>query len=361
MTRGKTIVCDVGTGFVKLGFAGELTPAIIVPSVIGIVGHASPKSSEIAFGDDALKISESREIDLHYPIDAYDGFHDWSALAALLGYSFAKIDITDFSAHKIFFAKPQGMKRTDMITLYDVALMHFGFQAVGMRSSDSLVLFTQGLQSGIVVDLGESIFKVVPVHNGQAHYNMGSSMTVGGRYMSLHFMEMLKPTGHSELESADLMTDCSKTQPEQCHHLTDKFWMLLDKKGVKTGELVLRPELRGSRELGLAELVFETIQRAEQCFGINLCEKIVLSGGMSLLPGICAGLQSDLNSRFGTDLRNDMMESNQSLGFKVYASECRGVIAFEGAALLADLVSQEPNFWITKDEFLAKNKKKNVA
>lgn len=354
MTQPATIVCDIGTGLIKLGFAGDLTPAIVVPSVVGIVKQkVSATPPLVVFGKDALAINENIEIDFYYPIDAYDGFYDWEAMVSLLQYSFAMLQIKDFSGHKIFFTRPRGMSRKDLATLYELALILFGFQGVGARTSDSLVLSSHGLESGIVIDLGESFFKVVPVHHGQALYNEGSTMEISGRCISRYYMKMLHDTGHPEFESRSITADPSSKAAQRkgnCHHLTDTFWTLLAERGIEPSEYILRPELSGSREDGLADTVVKTVQTMEFRYSVNLCDSIVLSGGMSLLPGVCEGLQSELNSRIATGLGNGMA---QNLAFKVHAAESRGCLPFEGASLFADLVCEEPPFWLTKDEFLA--------
>jgi len=89
----KIIVCDNGTGFVKVGYAGDNFPTHIFPSMVGrpIIRAASRiddvEVKDLMVGDEASKLRSMLEV--KYPMengmvrsweeyDAFVGLHLWS-------------------------------------------------------------------------------------------------------------------------------------------------------------------------------------------------------------------------------------------------------------------------------------------
>lgn len=99
------IVCDNGTGFVKVGYAGQNFPAAIFPSMIGRpVLRAEEALSEavdlkdIMCGDEAAKARQY--LDIKYPVE--NGIvRNWDDMEHLWNYTFYdKLSITP-KDHKI--------------------------------------------------------------------------------------------------------------------------------------------------------------------------------------------------------------------------------------------------------------------
>lgn len=172
---GRTIICDIGAASIKLGYAGSLVPEFVIPSVVGI-----DFSSKFRwFGHDAINTYQRGEkITLQYLIDEKGNPSDWVLFEGLLKYSFDQLVGVDCTKHKIVVVVR--MKR-DNLALCNLLFDRFKFQAIRMYEQSALTLFTQGLETGMVVDLGESEFRIVSVSKGQVVPRLTTTMPMSGR------------------------------------------------------------------------------------------------------------------------------------------------------------------------------------
>merc|ERR1712227_994301 len=115
------IVCDNGTGFVKVGYAGANFPAHIFPSMVGrpILRFEEKidnvELKDVMVGDKAAALRSF--LDIKYPLD--NGIvRNWD----------------------------------DMLHLYDYTFEKYGFKSVYISIQAVLVLYAQGLLTGVVVD-----------------------------------------------------------------------------------------------------------------------------------------------------------------------------------------------------------------
>ena len=90
------VVCDNGTGFVKVGYAGQNFPTAIFPSLVGYPilraeedissnNSSSVVLKDIMCGDAAAAVRNS--LDVHYPVD--NGIvKNWEEMEHLWNYTF---------------------------------------------------------------------------------------------------------------------------------------------------------------------------------------------------------------------------------------------------------------------------------
>ena len=99
------IVCDNGTGYLKLGYAGDTFPRYAVPSIVGRpmlrsnqqIGDQELK--EVMFGDEAAPLRAL--LDIKYPITE-GKITNWEDFSALWDYSFkTRMGMKDLSNKKI--------------------------------------------------------------------------------------------------------------------------------------------------------------------------------------------------------------------------------------------------------------------
>jgi actin-related protein len=72
---------------------------------------------------------------------------------------------------------------------------------------------------------------------------------------------------------------------------------------------------------------------------------------MSLLPGIRERLEKELNQRYTREVLKGDETRSRSWKLEVHAPSSREYLVFEGAALFADLISNESDFWVTKADY----------
>jgi actin-related protein 2 len=376
MKDSKTIVCDIGASSMKIGFAGNLRPEQVIPTVIAVPRQRD--SQNILIGNEALTVRYRKDFLYIRPIDEYGIVQDWTALETLVQFALQAIGIDRSHCHKhrILFTKSQSSKRSDVQLLLDLFFSKFHFAAVTMHEQSALVLYTHGVETGIVVELGDTMATIVPVYKGYAIPNLNKRMAVGGRSISQFLAKLLRLRGYHidpcvDLEAAREIKERGSyvalepateerlaeetTVLEKTIHLYDGSTISIGKERFEAAEALFQPKLCRNSETnnGLADLIFETIQEAAIDCRIDLYQNIVLSGGSSLLPGIQERLQVDLTRRYEKEVLQSSKQASPPRNWKVevHAQHTRQFAVFEGAALFADLISNDNQFWTTGADY----------
>lgn len=295
----------------------------------------------------------------------------------LLDYSLSAIcrATTDFRQFKILVAKPSKILPRDLRRLLDYFLIKQKFGAIAFHDQVALTLYTQGVETGVVVDMGETSATIVPVYAGHAIQNLDRRMNIGGRSLSRYMDKLLMMRGH-RLDPSRSLEVARKVKeeltyvamdPDQESKLNDETTVL--DKTVQLGntsnsislgrerhavvEPFFHPDIIDLDEPGIADVVFDLIQRAAIDCRADLYSNIILSGGSSLIPGMKERLELELKQRYNEKIGRGRSgrKSSTGPGLAVYASETRAFAVFEGAALFGDLISDEPNFWMTRDQY----------
>lgn len=123
---------------------------------------------------------------------------------------------------------------------------------------------------------------------------------------------------------------------------------------------------------GLSNMVFNMIQRADIDVRPALYKRIVLSGGTTMYPGFATRLQHDLQQlykthvlagdegRFQSKVRHSVLLTSavshtcrplQKKAIKVEDPPSRKHLVYVGAAVLADVMKDKAQFWISKQEY----------
>jgi actin-related protein 2 len=375
--KTKTLVCDIGSGSIKVGIAGKLSPDKIIPCLIGCPRYSSRKNSnsacETLVGNDALKKGKYQNIGYRYPMTATGHIQDWESLEIVLERALQDFRITDYSQYKVLITRPNSMTEEDLKMLVDIFLVNLRFCALTMHDQAALVLYTQGVETGVVVDLGESTANIVPVYKGHAISKLDRSLAVGGRSISSYLLKLLRLKGFQLNDEEDLELGrqikekvcyvalnpnvderlaTETTVLKESFKLPDGNIISVGRERFGAVEALFQPTLWNSESSGLSDMIFEVINAADIDCRADLYRNVILSGGTSLLPGIQERLERDLNLRY----TNDVLDGKQSrsLGWKpqVQAPSSRQHLVFEGAALFADYISDDEKHWISRTEYL---------
>eukprot|EP00751_Fragilariopsis_kerguelensis_P012884 CAMPEP_0170771452 /NCGR_PEP_ID=MMETSP0733-20121128/8062_1 /TAXON_ID=186038 /ORGANISM="Fragilariopsis kerguelensis, Strain L26-C5" /LENGTH=376 /DNA_ID=CAMNT_0011113203 /DNA_START=56 /DNA_END=1183 /DNA_ORIENTATION=- len=369
----KTLVCDIGSSSIKVGVAGKLTPDVAIPCLLGSPRNYSwknnsnsDKEQEILIGEDALKRGKHQKIGYRYPMMETGRVHDWKSLETLLRRALQDICAQDFSHFKVLITRPYNMKKVDLKTLVDIFLVTLGFRAVTMHEQAALVLYTQGVETGVVVELGESKVNIIPVYKGHAIPKLDQTLAIGGRSITSYLIKLLRRKGFQLNEEEDIEIG-RQIKEHACYVAFDptlderlatettallKSFKLPDGTSISLGrerfgavEALFEPMLWNCESSGLSDMIFEVIQEAEIDCRADLYQNIILSGGTSLLKGIQERLEKDLNFRYTNDVLNG--RPSRLLGWKprVHAPDSRQHLVFEGAALFADCISDDSRYW----------------
>jgi actin-related protein len=116
-------------------------------------------------------------------------------------------------------------------------------------------------------------------------------------------------------------------------------------------EILFNPSLCDLETKGLSDMIFDTIQKADIDCRVDLYQNIILSGGMSLLPGIQERLQEDLDQLYCTKVLNGDRSRTPGWRLRVHSPKSREILVFEGAALFADFIQSNRAFWVSQKDF----------
>jgi len=371
----KVVVCDNGTGFVKCGFAGSNFPHAIFPSVVGRpilraeekVGDVEIK--DIMVGEEASQLRSM--LQLSYPMD--NGVvRNWEDMEHLWTYTFQNaLKITPKDC-KIMLTEPPMNPKKNRERMVQTMFEKYGFNSCYVAIQAVLTLYAQGLLTGVVVDSGDGVTHIVPVYEGFALPHLTKRLDVAGRDVTRYLIKLLLLRGYAFNRTADFETvrlikeklcyvgyDLKlETQLAQETTVLVENYTLPDGRVIKVGserfeapEALFQPHLVDVEAVGMAEQLYNCIQSADLDIRSEFYKHIVLSGGSTMYPGLPSRLEKEIKQLYlQRTLNNDHSRMDK---FKVRIEDPprRKHMVFLGGAVLADIMKDKEEFWMTKKEY----------
>lgn len=204
---GETVICDPGTGYMKMGFAGDNFPKATFASLVGRPMLRSEEYlgeevqlKEIMVGDEASKYRSLLE--LSYPTE--EGIvRNWQDMEILLGYSFQKIGVNSMKGRSLFVTEaimnPVNNKAGMMEILFEkfgTGRLQYGYQAL-------MSLFAEGLETALLVDSGDGVTHCIPVYQGNLLKAQFERLDVAGRHITNNLSKLLSMRGYAFNSSSD--------------------------------------------------------------------------------------------------------------------------------------------------------------
>jgi len=376
MTSSKNvIVCDNGTGFVKVGFAGSNFPHSIFPAMVGRPilrmeeKFENIEIKDIMVGDEAQKVRQM--LDIKYPLD--NGMvRSWEDMEHLWNYTFyEKLKINPHEC-KIMLTEPPMNPKKNREQMVQFMFEKYGFQSVYIAIQAVLVLYAQGLLTGVVVDSGDGVTHVVPVYEGFSLPHLTKRLDVAGRDVTKYLIKLLQMRGYYFNRTADFETvrqikekvcyvgydlELEKKLALETTTLIEPF-TLPDGRIVKVGperfeapEALFQPNRVDVEAPGLAEQVFNCIQAADMDTRAEFYKHIVLSGGSSMYPGLPSRLEKEIREFYlERCLKGDTSKIDK---FQCHIEDPprRKHMVFQGGAVLAEIMKDKDAFWMNKAEY----------
>mmetsp|Transcript_21330 Transcript_21330/g.37763 ORF Transcript_21330/g.37763 Transcript_21330/m.37763 type:complete len:390 (+) Transcript_21330:427-1596(+) len=370
------VVCDNGTGFVKVGYAGTNFPRNVFPSMVGtpqlraeMESIESSDLKDIMCGDEAAAVRFALKIS--YPVE--NGIvTNWENMLHLWEYTFDEKLQIDPKGKKIMLTEAPLNPKANRAKTIETMFERFEFDAAHMAIQAMLVLYAQGLLTGVVVDSGDGVTHVVPVYEGYVPSHLIRRLNVAGRHITRYLIKLLLLRGYSFNRTADFETvreikeklayvayDIEKERElalettvliEQ-YKLPDGTMIKVGRERFECAEALFNPSLVDSESDGLADMVFNMIQAAEVDTRDSYFKHIVLSGGSSMYAGLPSRLEKDIRELYLRKvLRGDSSRLNR-LKLRIEDPPRRKNMVFLGASVLGDLMRERTEFWITKKEY----------
>lgn len=369
------IVSDNGTGFVKCGYAGSNFPEFIFPSLVGrpVVRAQTEfhgiELKDVHVGDEASILRSMLEV--NYPMD--NGMvRSWEDMKLVWDHTFYEKMKIDPKKSKVLLTEPpmnpkQNRERmiTEMFETYQFKGVYVAVQAV-------LTLYAQGLLTGVVIDSGDGVTHIVPVYEGFALPHLTRRLDIAGRDITRYLIKLLLLRGYAFNASADFETvrmikeklcyvgydiDMEQKLANDTTTLVESY-TLPDGRVIKVGgerfgapEALFQPHLIDVDAPGVAEMLFQCINAADIDTRADFYKHIVLSGGSTMYPGLPSRLEREIKQLYlERILKND---TSKLAKFKIRIEDPprRKHMVFLGGAVLADIIKDKEEVWISREEY----------
>lgn len=335
------VVIDNGTGYTKMGYAGNCEPQYIIPSIIATNDSAGktttgPKTSQqkkgiedldFFIGDEALAMSKTYAC--QNPI-RHGQVDNWNLMERFWEHCIFKYLRSEPEDHYFLLTEPplnapENREYTAeiMFETFNVPGLYIAVQAVlALAASWTSKQVTERTLTGTVIDSGDGVTHVIPVAEG---YVIGSSIKhipMAGRDMTSFVQQLQRERGENipPAESFDVAKRTKEQYSYVCPDLVKEYkkydeepakWIKryvgiesVTKKEyvVDVGyerflgpEMFFNPEIFSSDFLTpLPTVVDDTIQSCPIDTRRGLYKNIVLSGGSTMFKDFGKRLQRDI-------------------------------------------------------------------
>jgi len=371
----KTIVCDNGTGFVKCGFAGANFPTAIFPSMVGRPILRSEERVEnmeikdIMVGDEAAKLRSMLQIT--YPLD--NGIiRNWEDIGYVWDYAFHEKLKIETSDSKILLTEAPMNPQQNRAKMVETMFEKYRFQGVYVAIQAVLTLYAQGLLTGVVVDSGDGVTHIIPVFEGFSLPHLTRRLDVAGRDVTRYLIKLLLLRGYAFNRTADFET-VRLIKEKLCYVAYDvaaeeslasettvlvEQYTLPDGRVIKVGrerfqaaEALFQPGLVDVEGGGMADQLFDCINKADMDTRKAFYEHIVLSGGSSMYPGLPSRLEKDIKSLYLAKVLKGDKSKLAKFKCRIEDPPRRKHMVFLGGAVLAEIMKDRPEFWMSRAEY----------
>mmetsp|Transcript_7196 Transcript_7196/g.10630 ORF Transcript_7196/g.10630 Transcript_7196/m.10630 type:complete len:406 (+) Transcript_7196:17-1234(+) len=370
------VVFDNGTGFSKLGFAGNLEPSYIIPTAIATresvgvpVSRLKCEDLDFYIGYDSYAYQKTHKLSFPIKEGQVNNWDDMERYWQRCIYSHMRIEPQD---HTFLLTEPpmnppenREQMAEIMFETFDCAGLYIGVQAV-------LALFgcnmykERNTLTGTVVDSGDGVTHIIPVGHGYVISSCIKHIPIAGRDITKYIAKSLKDR-HSNIPAEDLMDVARNVKEQYSYVCKDMEKEILDYRdpnsskfktysapGKTTGtplslkvgqERFLGPEVFFSPEKFTRDwdkpidlCLDQTIQGCPIDLRRDLYSNVVLSGGTTLFKNFDRRLTSTLQKRVSDRLKSYSQQSGINpppIECKINAFPTQRYAVWFGASLFA--------------------------
>jgi len=275
--------------------------------------------------------------------------------------------------HKVLLTEAPMNPKQNKQKMLENMFETYGFGHAKVSIQAMLVLYAQGLLTGIVVDSGDGVTHIVPVYEGVVPPLWIKRLDVAGRHITRNLIKLLQVRGYALNSSADFET-ARRIKEELCYVGYDmkieqnlalettvlmKTYTLPDGRVIKMGrerfeapEVLFNPGLMDSEQDGVHEMLFNMVQTdVDIDLRKELYKHIVLSGGSTMYPGLPSRLEKELKDLYLQRVCKGNTAQLAKFKIRIEDPPRRKHMVFLGGSVLADIMKDQEEFWISKAEW----------
>ncbi|MCP4764185.1 MAG: hypothetical protein GY870_20600, partial [archaeon] len=312
---GTSIIVDIGSAYVKVGFAGESGPRFVFPCMTGTEKYkavmADVSTRSIYVGDDAMKMRGVLKVS--HPIQR-GVIMNWEEYYEILNHIFySLLRIEDLSQYPIFYVEPLFIPRETKEYIARVLFETHKVPSLIMIPSPILSLFSVGLTTGLVVESGHGITSIVPIINGQIYHQAVQKLNLAGFDVITNLKTLLLREGINISSSAvdEILREITEkncyfvlnpNNPPQ--NLMSFGYPMPDGTTIsipphvlyQSLEVLFQPATINSNLPGLPQATINSLYNVNSSYWSELLSHIVISGGNLSYPGFEERFKTDLSA-----------------------------------------------------------------
>jgi len=248
----------------------------------------------------------------------------------------------------------------------------YQFSGAKVNIQAMLVLYAQGLLTGVVLDSGDGVTHVVPVWEGICPPLLIKRLNVAGRHITRYLIKLLQVRGYAFNRSADFET-VRQIKEKVCYigydlaiekqlaletttlvsnyQLPDGRVIKVSSERYEAPEVLFNPALIDCEQPGMQHLLFNMIQEADIDLRASFYKHIVLSGGSTMYAGLPSRLEKELKELYLSHVLKGDKSRMSKFKLRIEDPPRRKHMVFLGGSVLADIMKDRPEFWISQAEW----------
>ena len=345
------IVLDNGTGYTKMGYAGNIEPSFVIPTAIAVNNGGSDstkvdkKMGDLDFfiGDEALKKKGGRNYSVNYPIK-HGVVENWDNMERLWQRCIFKYLRCEPEEHFFLLTEPplntpenRELTAEIMFETFNVPGLYIAVQAILALAASFTASRDQDdhsrMTTGTVIDSGDGVTHVVPVYEGHVIGTCIKHIPLAGRDITSFVHQLMRD--RKEQVPPEQAREVARIVKEQhsytckdmvkefarydanptmfhtfsgLHHRTRKPWECdIGYERFLGPELFFNPEIFSSDfPESLPQIVDKCILGCPIDTRRALYQNIVLSGGSTMFKDFGRRLQRDIDHRVKKRIKMNM-------------------------------------------------------
>ena len=313
---GTPIIIDIGSAYVKIGFAGEPSPRFVFPCITGTEKYKAVmvdvSARSIYVGNDVSRMRGVLKI--KHPIER-GAIMDWDSFYEILNYIFySLLRIENLSDYPVFYCESPFMNKETKEYIARLLFETHSIKSLIMMPTPLLSLFSVGLTTGLVIESGDGLTWVVPIINGKMIQHSVQKLPLAGVDVNHNLKNLLMREGINIASSA-VDEIIQEIKEKNCYFVLDPnnppktnemfSTPMPDGSTIKmpnsilsqAPEVLFNPGMLGySTVMNLPGAVIASLRVLDNNYWHDLLSHIVISGGNLSYSGFEERFESEMNA-----------------------------------------------------------------
>ncbi len=295
---GTPIILDIGSAYVKIGFAGEPGPRFVFPCITGYEKYKSVMvdvgQRSVYVGNDAMKMRGVLKV--KYPLQR-GVIMDWEEYYEILNYIFyTLLRVDNLSNYPVMYAEHPFVPRETKEYIARVLFETHRVKSLIMLQSPFLSMFSVGITTGLVVESGDGVTWIVPIVNGQIYHQAIQKLNLAGIDVNHNLKSLMMREGIN-IESSAAEEILKEIKEKNCYFVIDPnnppvskdtYTYPMPDGSVKqipnnilheAPEVMFQPTMLGYNMMNIPQAIIYCLKMTDSAYWYDLLSHIVLSGG----------------------------------------------------------------------------------